>query len=329
MPQNTNSSNNNPSSATTTPLNNNPKPSSNTKSSTNNNSSNSKSSKNSSGQTTAVKRARGSSKKSSNTPTPASQAAIAAARANLAHVRGEREDPLWLAKQQQQISRDPNRINFDRIVQNALMNVNLSLDQNQDQIEASALQCLQEHARLYAWHLVADAQDFAMHRTGSLTPQITGPDLQLAVQNQNETTGKQRDVLIKFYDEVNVIPLPNIPKNCYTGVVLPRMEDTLLARSYDVVQGQSQSARAMNARSQTTNSKEKSSQAPKRRRNTKSKIEVKLKSHASSNANTIPSGTKDGVPVANTNASTGVGATPTTGSDPVSGVKRKADSVTT
>jgi hypothetical protein len=38
-------------------------------------------------------------------------------------------------------------------------------------------------------------------------------------------------------DEVNRVPLPAIPRDCYGGVVLPPVEDQLTARTFDVVNG--------------------------------------------------------------------------------------------
>jgi len=269
-----------------------------------------------------------SSKTSSATAAAAAQsaqndAAIAGAKSKLAMINNERDDKTWigattkvqsaaqaLSMQQQQ---QQQGLDFNQVVQQSIVNVGL----NPKEIENQCLQALLEHARSFAWNLVADAQDYCYHRTNDLSASISGDDLMLAVQNRNDVpayagSGSRRsmaDQLNAMYEtEINVKPLPNIPQDCYTGVVLPPPEHSLLARTYDIVPGVTGAG---------AGSKSSSSGAGKSRQkksSTKSKkkvLEINIKSGTTGSAS------------ANASDKAVVGA----GASTTSGTKRKADSV--
>jgi len=112
-----------------------------------------------------------------------------------------------------------------------------------------AYACLLEQARRYTLELLADAQDYALHaqRNGSgdnssMIAALQPSDLLLAVEMREDTNGvsstlpRVEDVQY-VAEEVNRVPLPSIPRECYGGVVLPPVEEQLTARTFDVVNG--------------------------------------------------------------------------------------------
>jgi len=114
-----------------------------------------------------------------------------------------------------------------------------------------AYACLLEQARRYTLELLADAQDYALHAqrgsggSGDNPSMITAlqpSDLLLAVEMREDTNGvsstlpRVEDVQY-VAEEVNRVPLPSIPRECYGGVVLPPVEEQLTARTFDVVNG--------------------------------------------------------------------------------------------
>lgn len=251
----------------------------------------------------AVKRARSSGSHKKAVPAP-SEAAISAAKSSVARINDERDDKLWIRNsdpyQEVESSANVLPLDFQKILQGSVVNAGLK----PDDLTPTFANALLEHARLYAWHLVADAQDFAMHRTSSLNPQITGPDLLMAAQNQSDRTSLQRDRHTAFHEEeVNLVPLPRFPQDCYTGVVLPPLEHTLLARTYDIVPG------TIAPSSTAKGSKERPSAPPKKRRSSKAKIEVKLASISSATTS---------IENKNTSRTSDIDATS-------AGVKRKSD----
>lgn len=229
---------------------------------------------------TAVKKARGGTKKSA-ASAAVTEAALASARATLAGIQNERDDKVWIgnpAVGQYSVGRPKKEtIDFGMIVKQVLTESGVNLDR----VEQSAINGLLEHARLYAWHLVADAQDYAIHRTCNAAAQITGPDLMLAYQSQDDRMRGQDKVtnnLTAFFEEeVNVVPLPRIPDDCYNGIVLPPSGQTLLARTYDIIPSVSLGS--------SSTSKMGERVPPKRRISSKAKsnkIDIKLKSLAPS-----------------------------------------------
>ena len=114
-----------------------------------------------------------------------------------------------------------------------------------------AYACLLEQARRYTLELLADAQDYALHAqrgssnggdSSSMIATLQPSDLLLAVEMREDTNGvsstlpRVEDVQY-VAEEVNRVPLPSIPRECYGGVVLPPVEEQLTARTFDVVNG--------------------------------------------------------------------------------------------
>mmetsp|Transcript_2456 Transcript_2456/g.4985 ORF Transcript_2456/g.4985 Transcript_2456/m.4985 type:complete len:147 (+) Transcript_2456:125-565(+) len=94
----------------------------------------------------------------------------------------------------------------------------------------------------YALELLADAQDYAIHAQRNTLPTLLPEDLHLAAQLRGDLHGIPSSLpnfeeLSEFASEVNRVPLPSIPTNCYDGVVLPPVEQQLTARTFDVVNG--------------------------------------------------------------------------------------------
>ena len=80
-----------------------------------------------------------------------------------------------------------------------------------------------------------------------------------------------------FEEEVNVVPLPRIPDDCYNGIVLPPSGQTLLARTYDIIPSVSLGS--------SSTSKMGERVPPKRRISSKAKsnkIDIKIKGLAPS-----------------------------------------------
>lgn len=105
-----------------------------------------------------------------------------------------------------------------------------------------AYACLLEQARRYTLEVLADAQDYALHASRDSMASLVPADLLLAVEMREDTTGvsstlpRVEDVQY-LAEEVNRVPLPAIPRDCYGGVILPPVEDQLTARTFDVVNG--------------------------------------------------------------------------------------------
>ena len=107
-----------------------------------------------------------------------------------------------------------------------------------------AYACFLEQARRYALELLADAQDYAIHAQRSPLPAILPADLLLAAEMREDGGGGVQGVsstlptpveVADLASEVNRIPLPPIPTNCYNGIAMPPVDQQLTARTYDVV----------------------------------------------------------------------------------------------
>jgi len=124
------------------------------------------------------------------------------------------------------------------IIENALKANGLS----RADVTPKAYACFLEQARRYALELLADAQDYAIHAQRNTLPTLLPEDLHLAAQLRGDLHGIPSSLpnfeeLSEFASEVNRVPLPSIPTNCYDGVVLPPVEQQLTARTFDVVNG--------------------------------------------------------------------------------------------
>ena len=129
----------------------------------------------------------------------------------------------------------------EEILQSCLQRVGLvregtSSETKKDVIGHGAYEVILEYARKYALELLQDAQEYAQHCNGSASTnsKVTSRDIELAsqfLQDENE-----EDDHYGYSTDMNRIPLPLLPNNCYTGIVLPDdNHNTTLARTYDVV----------------------------------------------------------------------------------------------
>jgi histone H3/H4 len=105
-----------------------------------------------------------------------------------------------------------------------------------------AYACLLEQARRYTLELLADAQDYALHANRDSIASLLPADLLLAAEMREDRNGvvstlPRVEELQFLAEEVNRVPLPSIPRDCYGGVVLPPVEEQLTARTFDVVNG--------------------------------------------------------------------------------------------
>lgn len=153
-----------------------------------------------------------------------------------------RKDPLWYRTSEvlQAISADsapvPGLLNEQvELVENALKQNHLT----RADVTPQAFGVLLEQARRYALELVADAQDcaYAAHRHD-----ITRADLQMALElrpdGSTHTLGEFQKMTVVSHN-MNKMPLPPIPQQCYSGIVLPPAPHQLTARTFDVLTGAS------------------------------------------------------------------------------------------
>ena len=113
-------------------------------------------------------------------------------------------------------------------------------------VTPQAMACLLEYARRYTTDLVRDATDYAdmVHRS-----ELTRADLMLAseLRQDNPTAiSTQLPMLNSLSQQLNRRPLPPIPANCYSGILLPAPEHQLTGRTFDVISGAVTSIRAWN-----------------------------------------------------------------------------------
>ena len=104
-------------------------------------------------------------------------------------------------------------------------------------VTPQAMVCLMEQARRIAYELMTDAQDYAYAAGRS---EITVPDLILAQELRSDLSSSsnvttQLPKLNLTAQQMNRVPLPPIPIQCYNGVVLPPKAHQLTARTFDVV----------------------------------------------------------------------------------------------
>lgn len=101
-------------------------------------------------------------------------------------------------------------------------------------VTPQAMACLLEQARRYAQELVQDAQDYSYAASRA---EIKRDDLILASEMRADhptSVQAQLPKLNLIAQQVNGVPLPPIPSQCYTGVLLPPKKDQLTARTFDI-----------------------------------------------------------------------------------------------
>ena len=105
-----------------------------------------------------------------------------------------------------------------------------------------AYTALLEQARRYALELLADAQEYAQHASRSTVASLTPADITLAAELRGDMAGipstlPKFEEMAEYASDTNRKPLPPIPAECYTGVVLPPVEEQLTFRTFDIVNG--------------------------------------------------------------------------------------------
>lgn len=127
-------------------------------------------------------------------------------------------------------------------------------------VTPQAFACLLEQARRYAIDILTDSQDYAFvaNRT-----EITKADLAVANEFRPDhptSITTQLPKLNLLAQTINRVPLPPIPTQCYSGVLLPSKRYQLTARTFDVVtsaqtaQKMVQAVPALPPKSKTTSS---------------------------------------------------------------------------
>ena len=125
-------------------------------------------------------------------------------------------------------------------------------------VTPQAMACLLEQARRYTQELITDAMDYCYSASRQ---DLTRADLLLAAEMRADhatAVTAQLPKLNLVAQQVNRAPLPPIPSQCYTGVLLPASQHQLTARTYDIVSS-AQVAQKMVQRAPAVQAKKKSS----------------------------------------------------------------------
>lgn len=199
--------------------------------------------------TKAKKPARRKKPTSKSSSASTNQAAWNAARASQIELTSQRSqaaarrsDPLWYRIEDVlPASQDETPMaSSASVLPEQLQVVESSLASNQmtrTDVTPQAFACLLEQARRYALELLADAQDYAYVAGRN---EITRPDLILANEMRPDhpvSVTTQLPKLNLLASQINRVPLPPIPTQCYSGVLLPPKQHQLTARTFDVVSG--------------------------------------------------------------------------------------------
>jgi histone H3/H4 len=174
-------------------------------------------------------------------------AASRAAQLDLASQRNaaaaRRADPLWYQLEDYVLSAVADESAMTdggaaKILPEQAQIVEAALDKNgltRSDVTPQAFACLLEQARRYAIDILSDSQDYAFvaNRT-----EITKADLALANEfrpDHPSSITTQLPKLNLLAQTINRVPLPPIPTQCYSGVLLPSKRYQLTARTFDVV----------------------------------------------------------------------------------------------
>ena len=152
-----------------------------------------------------------------------------------------RKDPLWYRTNEVLSAISADAVASPGLLSEQVELVESALQKNhlgRADVTPQAFAVLLEQSRRYALELIADAQDYAFAANRS---EIAKADLLLATELRPRPPGhhmlaelQQRMVMAH---NVNKLPLPPIPANCYGGIVLPPKQHQLTARTYDIVTG--------------------------------------------------------------------------------------------
>jgi len=174
-------------------------------------------------------------------------AASRAAQLDLASQRNaaaaRRSDPLWYQLEDYVLPAVADETvmaegSAAKILPEQVQIVEAALDKNglsRSDVTPQAFACLLEQARRYAIDILTDSQDYAFvaNRT-----EIAKADLALANEFRPDhptSITTQLPKLNLLAQTINRVPLPPIPTQCYSGVLLPSKRYQLTARTFDVV----------------------------------------------------------------------------------------------
>ena len=193
-----------------------------------------------------ARRKKPTAKSSSASTNQATWNAARAAQTELASQRSQtaarRSDPLWYRIEDVlPASQDETPMaSSASVLPEQLQIVEIALASNhmtRTDVTPQAFACLLEQARRYALELLADAQDYS-HVAGR--NEVTRQDLLLANEMRPDhpvSVTTQLPKLNLLASQINRVPLPPIPTQCYSGVLLPPKQHQLTARTFDVVSG--------------------------------------------------------------------------------------------
>lgn len=234
-------------------------------------------------------------------------AASRAAQLDLASQRNataaRRADPLWYQLENYVLPAVADETAMTdgtpaKILPEQVQIVEAALEKNgltRSDVTPQAFACLLEQARRYAIEILSDSQDYAFvaNRT-----EISKADLALANEFRPDHAASITTQLPKLNllaQTINRIPLPPIPTQCYSGVILPSKRYQLTARTFDVVtsaqtaQRMIQAMPALPIKSKTTSSSNSNSQGSKRGATFSSKkMSKKASSYGAARGRQIP-----------------------------------------
>ena len=217
---------------------------------------------------TTVRRKKPATKSSSVSSNQATINAARSAQIELAQQRGhaaaKKSDPLWYnIEDLLPITRTETPMaESASVLPEQVQIVEASLSHNhmtRSDVTPQAFACLLEQSRRFALEILADAQDYA---NLALRSEITRPDLLMASEMRRDhplAVVTQLPKLNLLARQINRKPLPPIPTQCYSGVLLPPKHHQLTARTFDVVSGAHVAKRMIQPAPSAPNSGKKSS----------------------------------------------------------------------
>ncbi|KAL3931594.1 MAG: hypothetical protein SGBAC_011233, partial [Bacillariaceae sp.] len=177
----------------------------------------------------------------------ATQAALHASRAAHAELTAQRNkaaarrsDPLWYRDEDvlPSAAEESPMAEHGRIMPEQFQIVDAALLKNnmtRSDVTPQAFYCLLEQARRFAYEIITDSQDYAFMANRT---EIAKADLELSDSYRpDHPTALQAQLpkLNLLAQTINRVPLPPIPTQCYSGVLLPPKKHQLTARTFDVV----------------------------------------------------------------------------------------------
>jgi hypothetical protein len=168
------------------------------------------------------------------------------ARSNLHYhrslVTGMAVDPLWLYRVEDVLPAltEPNAMVSKtsvlpeqvHVIESSMRHAGLQ----KSDVTPQAIACLLEQARRYALELLTDAQDYG-HAAHS-SQEITVADLLLATEMRVDhpvEISLQLPRLNVAAARTNAAPLPSLPSQCFSGLILPPQDCQVTSRSFDLI----------------------------------------------------------------------------------------------